>query len=135
MKYRLLMGSHGRREGGKRVRYNPGDILTLTRDERRDLGSRVVPYVREDEEAMEPKEDIVVQEQVEPESEDDDSEDSEDWGGIVELVAADVIEIIESADKASDVQAILDIELSNRGRKTVVSAAEDRLSELTDTED
>lgn len=135
MKYKLLTGSHGRPEGDSRKRYFPGDVIELTREERKSLGDRVVPFVREEGEdapVPKPKEDVVQTEVAFPD-EDDSDDGSEDWSGIVALVAADVVEIITSAER-EDVQAILDVELSHRGRKTVVAAAEDRLEELADQE-
>lgn len=48
--------------------------------------------------------------------------------------AQELIEHIEGLDEPQEVQAVLDWEMGNQGRKTVVEAAEKRLEELAETE-
>lgn len=125
MKYKLLTGYHGRFEDGKRVRYAPGDVLDLTREERAKLGDRVVPHVAFEEDVAGAGTSFA-----------DDSEESAsggagDWSELLALSAAEAIELIGTLDDGEKVLALLDTEEAGRARKTVIAAATERLDALT----
>lgn len=139
--YRLTRGQWLRYEpnasgGGEHVRYTPGDIIAgITKLEMAEHGKKLVLVTQEELDRAKEVDDKL-QTMLRPKSAapaDGDQEDYE-WGEVLDGSAATIKEYIN--DILSDpamVESLMQAEMAGQNRKTVVSAANDRLAQLAKT--
>jgi hypothetical protein len=118
-RYKLLKGSHGKREkNGRGVVYKPGDILELTEREAEILGGRVEllgAAPTSDAPELLPAETEAKGNGLEPIL-------AQKWSAVAKH--------IRELDSSRSVRALRDVEAEDRKRPSVLEAADARLAEL-----
>lgn len=130
--YKLVRGTHVRRENGKRVLYQANtdhDIILLTDSQAKSFGrDRLSP------EAGKGK--MPGQYQLEHGSKKTEEDEPEeiDWSFIHDESAPAVIATIEALEDIDQLEALRDTEVEGKNRKAVLKAADNRLAELAGEE-
>jgi len=150
MLYKLKSGRHTRIEGVEsdgtpnRVRYRPGDIIDLNRDEAAKMGERVHPHVPHIDDPVDDAEVLAAAAEVEPAQDTDGEpdapaeveeaeEDAVVWG-VEDLTVGQVEELVSGLDDAADLRAVYAEEEAGKQRVGVFNAVRYRLAAITDPE-
>lgn len=128
--YKLLKGGHNRWENGQLVKYPRGSTLELTEEEVKFLGDRVQLVSDQIDEGA----------ALESENVNDDGDDGNgtngdsDFSFLSGLSWQDAVQAVNSLDTLDDLVQARDYETANKGRASVVAAAERKIAALSSVE-
>lgn len=118
--YKLLKGGHNRWENGQLIKYPRGSTLELTEEEVKFLGDRVQLVSDQVDEGAGLGSEVV----------DTDS----DFSFLSGLSWQDAVQAVNSLDTLDDLVQARDYETANKGRASVVAAAERKIAALSSVE-